>query len=146
MCSLLAPCLGICQRQLVPFLAHFCRTAGEHFGAYQTDCEHPWFLVLWPLWLSINIPLGRQKQQSDSLGYLCNCERLFPERSLGSLPFVFSLGLFICAALNAGIWDTLLVIQRAQVFLLSSIPVVILLSIPPGLLQSHSQIDICPYH
>lgn len=79
MCSLLALCLGICQRQSVPFLVHFCRTAGEHFGAYQTDCEHPLFLVLWPLLVSINIPLGWQKQQSASLGNLCNYERPFPE-------------------------------------------------------------------
>lgn len=99
MCSLLAPYLGICQRQSVPFLAHFCWTAGEHFGAYQTDYEHPLFLVLWPLLFSINIPLGLQKQQSASLGYLSNYERPFPERSLGRLlfdPWALHLCCFEC--------------------------------------------------
>lgn len=64
--------------------------------------------------------------------------KALPRKKLGKAPFCLTLGLF-CTALNAVIWDTVLVIQRAQVFILSFLSVAILLSISPGLVQNHSQ-------
>lgn len=63
--------------------------------------------------------------------------KALPRKKLGKAPFCLTLGLFR-TALNAVIWDTLLVIQRPQVFLLSFLSVDILLSISPGLMQSRA--------
>lgn len=65
-----------------------------------------------------------------------------PREMLGKIPSSLTLWFRIYSAVNAVIWDTLLVIQRAQVFLLSFFSIAVFLSIFPGLTQRHSQIVI----
>lgn len=65
-----------------------------------------------------------------------------PRKMLGKITSCLTLWSHIYTAVNAIIWDILLVIQRAQVFLLSFFSIAVFLSIFPGLMQSCSQIVI----
>lgn len=120
------------------------------FGPFLQNCRGTfWCLSDW-LWTSL-IPCtlasfsfhkhsSRVAEAAVSQSWkLVQLWKALPRMKLEKTPFCLTLGLFVCAALNAVVWDNLLVIQRAQVFLLSSISVAILLSVSPGLLQSHSQ-------
>lgn len=111
------------------------------FGPFLQNCRGTfWCLTDW-LWTSL-VPCTLASfsfhkhsswaaEAAVSQPWICvQLLKALPRKKLGKTPFCLTLGLFVGTALNSVIWDIFLVIQRAQVFLFSSISVAILLSIP----------------